>query len=101
MTATSPFMTPGQSRQRRALAARRRRQRQLLGLGLLGVAVLAAVGAMAFAGSSNGGHGDKRAPEAHHALKIAKAPVLSPAGLTLAKPSLALTGITTPARDPI
>jgi len=100
MTATSPFMTPGQSRQRRALAARRRRQRQLLGLGLLGVALLAAVGAMAFAGSSKGGHEEKHTPSTH-TLKIAGTPVLSPAGLTLAKPTLALTGITTPARDPI
>jgi D-alanyl-D-alanine carboxypeptidase len=101
MTATSPFMTPGQSRERRARAARRRRQRQLIALALLGVAALVGVGVLALAGGSQGSHGSRPARGAHHALQVAKAPALSPAGLTLAKPALALTGITTPARDPI
>ena len=37
----SPFLTPGHSRNRRALAARRRRRRRLTALGVLALAVLA------------------------------------------------------------
>ncbi len=93
-------MTPSQSRQRRAHAARRRRQRQLLALALLGVAALVAIGAVVLTKGSKDNPG-RNAHASRHTLAISKAPVLSPAGLTLAKPSLALAGITTPARDPI
>jgi D-alanyl-D-alanine carboxypeptidase (penicillin-binding protein 5/6) len=101
MTTISPFMTPGQSRERRALAARRRRRRKLIALGLLGLAALVAGVAIARSGSSTGASRARRAAGAHHTLQIAQAPLLSPAGLILAKPALALSGITTPARDPI
>ncbi|HEY4997405.1 MAG TPA: D-alanyl-D-alanine carboxypeptidase family protein [Solirubrobacteraceae bacterium] len=101
MTTSSPFMTPGQSRQRRALAAQRRRRRQLIALALLGVAGLVAVGVLTLGTGSKGNHAEGRTHSAHRTRVIAKVPVLSPAGLTLAKPSLALTGIATPARDPI
>jgi D-alanyl-D-alanine carboxypeptidase (penicillin-binding protein 5/6) len=93
-------MTPDQSRHRRALAARRRRRRQLTALALLAIAALGGGGALALSSGSKGAahdpRGSRRAP-----AKIPVAPLLSPAGLTLAKPALALPGITTPQRDPI
>ncbi len=101
---TSPFMTPDESRQRRELAAQRRRRRRgrLAIAGGLGLAVLAAIaGAMTFAGRSNGSrHDPSRVAGAGHA-KGAAAPALSPAGIALAKPPLALTGISTPVQDPV
>jgi D-alanyl-D-alanine carboxypeptidase (penicillin-binding protein 5/6) len=98
----SPFLTPGQSRHRRALAARRRRRRQLATLGALILAVLAAVLVdMALAGrSSHDQHGSARAAiTTKHSP--ARAPARSPGGFELAKPLLALTGISTPQRDPV
>jgi serine-type D-Ala-D-Ala carboxypeptidase (penicillin-binding protein 5/6) len=98
---TSPFMTPGQSRERRALAARRRRARRLAA-GAFGFAVLVAiVGAMALANRSNGGqHATGRAAN-RASTRTSAAPALSPTGLELGKPPLALKGIATPQQDPV
>jgi D-alanyl-D-alanine carboxypeptidase (penicillin-binding protein 5/6) len=92
-------MTPEQSRRRRAHAARRRRRRQLSALAAVLIAAAAAAAAM---GLSNGSKRAAHAPPRHaQAAKAAAVPALSPAGLTLAKPALALAGIATPRRDPI
>ncbi|HEY4451674.1 MAG TPA: hypothetical protein VGN13_08785 [Solirubrobacteraceae bacterium] len=93
-------MTPDQSRHRRALAARRRRRRQLTALALLAIAALGGGGALALSSGSKGAAHDPRAAR-RPAARIPLAPLLSPAGLTLAKPALALPGITAPQRDPI
>ncbi len=97
----SPFMTPSQSRERRDAAARRRRKRRgLLGAVVLGALIAAAI-VLATSGAGKGtrarGHA---APKAATAAKPA-APALSPAGLPLAKPALALGGLATPASNPI
>ncbi len=104
---SSPFLTPSQSRQRRALAARRRRRRRLAILGCLGLAVLAAlIVEMAFANRSS----DGPRPAAHASVHTqtppsapagASAGAHSPAGLPLAAPALALAGISTPEQDPV
>ncbi len=103
---SSPFLTPGQSRHRRALAARRRRQRRIIALGVLGLAVLAAVlSQMGLAsGSSERQHRPGRA-SAHtvgrRSTTATRVPARSPYGFPLAKPALALAGITTPQKDPV
>jgi D-alanyl-D-alanine carboxypeptidase (penicillin-binding protein 5/6) len=102
----SPFLTPGHSRNRRALAARRRRRRKIA-LGVLGLAVLAALLVkMDFASGSRGRkHPDDHASARVHASARAAAPIpastLSPAGLPLARPALALSGISSPRLDPV
>lgn len=100
---TSPFMTPGQGRHRQALAARQHRRRQQAAGGVFGLAVLAAIGAMALSGRSNGGahHPPKASARVAAKAAVALSPALSPAALVLAKPALALAGIATPRRDPI
>jgi D-alanyl-D-alanine carboxypeptidase (penicillin-binding protein 5/6) len=96
----SPFLTPDQSRQRRALAAQRRRTRRMIVAGVLGVAILAAAAiTMALGNRSGGGHSARAAIRA--TAPAAKGPKLSPAGLPLAKPALALAGISTPLKDPV
>jgi D-alanyl-D-alanine carboxypeptidase len=97
---SSPFLTTGHSRKRRALAARRRRRRRLAALGTLGLAVLAVLLVeMGFAsGSSERRRGSTRGA-AHSRRGPPPRPVLSPAGFALAKPALALTGIATPPQD--
>jgi serine-type D-Ala-D-Ala carboxypeptidase (penicillin-binding protein 5/6) len=104
---SSPFLTTGQSRQRRALAAKRRRRRRLMALGALALAMLGAVVVeMALAnGSGKHPHGPTRAGV--HAngpgpAAAASVPARSPYGFPLAKPALALAGISTPAqKDPV
>jgi D-alanyl-D-alanine carboxypeptidase (penicillin-binding protein 5/6) len=98
---TSPFMTPGQSRLRRERAAERRRRRRQIALGLLAFAAIA-IAIAALAGSGSGGHG-RRAPRpsAGTQANSVKAPPRSPDGLLLSSPALKLTGIGTPAADPI
>jgi D-alanyl-D-alanine carboxypeptidase (penicillin-binding protein 5/6) len=93
-------MTPDQSRRRRALAARRRRRRQLTALAILAAAAIAAAGAMTL---SSGSKGARHAPPSRHrtVAKQPAAPLLSPAGLVLAKPAFALSGIAAPQLDPI
>jgi len=98
---SSPFLTPEQSRQRRALAARRLRRRRLGGLAVLCGLALAAIGALAFAGGSSGHRGDPSRHTAAPGGAAASAPALSPAGLALAKPALALGGLYSAASDPI
>ena len=102
---SSPFLTPGTSRARRALAARRRRRRRLAALGVLVLAALAAIAAVALTSlaSGKGVHRDRRAGRA--ALFAARTTparrALSPDGYPLARPALALAGISTPQSDPV
>jgi D-alanyl-D-alanine carboxypeptidase (penicillin-binding protein 5/6) len=102
MTTSSPFMTPGQSHARRALAARRRHRRQMIALGGLVLCIVAAIGAMALANRSGSAKHKGRQALVHAA---AKRPVLRPTvsayGLPLAKPALSLAGISTPASNPV
>ncbi len=101
---TSPFMTPGQSHARRALAARRRRNRRLTALGLLLIAALVAGGALLLANrSKSSAHAaaHHHSAGAHPLAKRPAAPALSAYGLPLAKPALALSGLTSPAADPV
>jgi D-alanyl-D-alanine carboxypeptidase (penicillin-binding protein 5/6) len=103
---SSPFLTPGQSRNRRALAARRRRRRRIIALSVLGIAVLAAlVAEMGLAsGSSERQHHPGRAGTRTAGVRIvtpAHAAPRSPYGFPLAKPALALAGISAPQKDPV
>jgi D-alanyl-D-alanine carboxypeptidase (penicillin-binding protein 5/6) len=103
---SSPFLTPGQSRNRRALAARRRRRRRLIALGVLALAVIAAlVREMGLAsGSSESRHRPGHAGTHTAGVRPstpARAPARSPYGFPLASPALALTGISTPQKDPV
>jgi serine-type D-Ala-D-Ala carboxypeptidase (penicillin-binding protein 5/6) len=101
----SPFLTPGHSRNRRALAARRRRRRRI-GLGVLALAVLAGLlWRMDFANGSGGrthshAHASARVPATSHPAPAVAGP-LSPTGLPLARPALALSGISSPRLDPV
>jgi serine-type D-Ala-D-Ala carboxypeptidase (penicillin-binding protein 5/6) len=99
---TSPFLTPGHSRNRRALAARHRRRRRLTALGVLALAVLIVL-LVEWALASRSGEGQHDSARA--ASPARPAPVaavkLSPYGLPLAKPALALAGISTPRKDPV
>ena len=95
-------MTPGQSRARRAHAAQRRRRRQIIALGLLTLAVLVAGGVLALTNrSSSSAHGSAHSSAKHTIAKAPPAPTLSAYGLPLAKPALALGGISTPSTNPI
>jgi D-alanyl-D-alanine carboxypeptidase len=95
-------MTPGQSHARRALAAKRRRRRQLMAIGALLIAVLVAGGVMALAHrSKSSAHVSGRRVAAHSVAKHVLAPSLSAYGLPLAKPALALAGISTPPANPV
>jgi serine-type D-Ala-D-Ala carboxypeptidase (penicillin-binding protein 5/6) len=101
----SPFLTPGPSRNRRALRVRRRRRRRLLaGLGLLVlIGAGGLLGRMALASGSGKGSGHRAAtaaaPERHH--RAASTIALSPHGFPLAAPALKLSGISTPQLDPV
>jgi len=97
---SSPFLTPEQSRERRALAARRRHRRQLAVLGALGLAVLAAL-VFELALASRAGEGSRGSARAATRRIQPPAPARSPDGFALAKPALALAGISTPQRDPL
>src|ERR1039458_2112054 len=98
---TSPFMTPDQSRRRREASRRRRRRRRAAFAGVLAVVIVCALVVMALA-KSHGAHGP--AVAAAHSTGghagVAVKPKLSPSGLLLAKPPIALTGIATPQTDP-
>jgi serine-type D-Ala-D-Ala carboxypeptidase (penicillin-binding protein 5/6) len=96
----SPFLTPDQSRQRRELAAQRRRTRRVILAGALGAALIAVAVTLTLANRSSGrGHGSHTASRA--TARVAQAPTLSPIGLPLAKPALALAGVATPVKDPV
>jgi D-alanyl-D-alanine carboxypeptidase (penicillin-binding protein 5/6) len=94
-------MTPDQSRRRRVLAAKRRRRRQLSALAALLLAAVAAAAAMGLGSASKGSRHATPAQRPTAVKAAAPAPALSPAGLTLAKPALALAGVATPQSDPI
>jgi serine-type D-Ala-D-Ala carboxypeptidase (penicillin-binding protein 5/6) len=102
---SSPFLTPGQSRTRRNLAAARRRRRRRLLAGGLVLCVLIGLGVeMALAnGSSKTPPHTTQTAHAHGAGSPVPAPAAahSQTGLPLAKPALALTGISSPASDPV
>ncbi len=106
---SSPFLTPGHSRNRRALAARRRRRRRLATLGALGLAVLAVLVEMSLASGSSKRPRASREASAHAPARTSGArrpassgaPARSPYGFALAKPALALAGISTPLKDPV
>jgi D-alanyl-D-alanine carboxypeptidase (penicillin-binding protein 5/6) len=99
---TTPFMTPEKSRERRALADRRRRRRRLT---LAGIAcVLLAVAAVLASGILDGtgaGSGRRVATAAAHTASALPAPAVSPYGLPLAAPALALTGLASAPQDPV
>jgi D-alanyl-D-alanine carboxypeptidase len=99
----SPFLTPGQSRGRRALAARRRRRRRrLLALAALALILAGAlVGGMALANGSGKGHRKSHAPLAAVHRRSPPRVRLSQHGYPLAPPALALGGISTPQSDPV
>ena len=99
LMSNSPFMTPGQSRQRRTRAARRRRRRQAL-MGATLLAVIVALAAVLLTGGSGAAH---RAVAAHDgaAKKAPARALLSAGGLPLARPALALPGLGVPSGDPI
>jgi len=93
-------MTPGQSRERRELAARRRRQRRL-GATAIALAVIAgALVTLALTGSSQAVRHRAGASRENRGLAAA-APALSPAGLPLARPAFTLTGLDTPRQNPL
>jgi|HubBroStandDraft_3_1064219.scaffolds.fasta_scaffold29986_2 D-alanyl-D-alanine carboxypeptidase (penicillin-binding protein 5/6) len=98
----SPFLTPGHSRNRRALAARHRRRRRLTALGAFAVIVLIALLLQWALASRSGERQHRSARAATHVKPAPAAPAkLSPYGLPLAKPALALAGISTPQKDPV
>jgi D-alanyl-D-alanine carboxypeptidase (penicillin-binding protein 5/6) len=98
----SPFLTPDQSRLRRQRSDRRRRRNRVVGLCVLAAVIAAGVilAVSLHGGSSSRSGAAKRAKSPGTAL-AATAPARSPAGLLLSKPALALSGISTPASDPI
>jgi D-alanyl-D-alanine carboxypeptidase (penicillin-binding protein 5/6) len=99
---TSPFMTPGQSRLRREQAAERRRRRRNIALIVLAlVAVIVAAGAVALGNRDKSNHHSSASSTRSTTTPAVKVPVLSPGGLVLGKPALALGGINTPGLDPI
>jgi D-alanyl-D-alanine carboxypeptidase (penicillin-binding protein 5/6) len=95
----SPFLTPGQSRMRRQLKEERRRKRRVIGLAALVVLIAAGGVAVALAKHSPGSKHAASARVRSHAAK--PAPHLSADGFALSKPVLALSGIQSPASDPI
>jgi D-alanyl-D-alanine carboxypeptidase (penicillin-binding protein 5/6) len=99
---SSPFMTPGQSRARREQAARRRRLRRIGAAAAVVVVVLGGLLAMAIAGGS--GRGNRRSAGTRglaHRPGAPPAPTRSPEGLPLGRPALALSGLTSPAQNPV
>jgi D-alanyl-D-alanine carboxypeptidase (penicillin-binding protein 5/6) len=98
---SSPFLTPGNSGRHRARARRRRRRR--VALGLLAVAVLVVLVAELALASRSGEspHRSLRAALPAPAARSAPPHAISPAGFALAKPALALSGISTPSEDPV
>jgi serine-type D-Ala-D-Ala carboxypeptidase (penicillin-binding protein 5/6) len=97
-----PFMTFEESVRRRKLARQRRRRRRAFWLGAF--ALLAALGiALVLALSKSGDHGGGASTAATERARPAPAPkpALSPAGLSLAKPALALRGLGQPQEDAV
>jgi D-alanyl-D-alanine carboxypeptidase (penicillin-binding protein 5/6) len=96
-------MTPSESRRRRDLARRRRGRRRVAGIGVLALVAIATllvmVGLSTSTSHSSASVATHRAKEPRTA--VLAAPTLSPTGLPLGKPPLALTGIATPQDDPV
>jgi D-alanyl-D-alanine carboxypeptidase (penicillin-binding protein 5/6) len=104
----SPFLTPtGHSRNRRAFAARRRRRRRLAAFAVIVLAAAAVLVNEIGLASGSGGHARaaRHASSAKHAAQLpsaTRAVARSPVGLPLAKPALALAGISKPPQqDPV
>jgi D-alanyl-D-alanine carboxypeptidase len=99
---TSPFMTPDHRSRRREHSRRRRRRKRTLTAGILALAIIAAVVVVALA-QSHSGHTSRRgqASASRSGHPLSAAPALSPSGLPLGKPALALSGIATPLTDPV
>ncbi len=97
---TSPFMAPSGRRRSREAARRRRRRRRRALLGIALIVALAALAALAHPwhthASAGAAHHGRRADAAAHAAH----PLLSPAGLPLGRPPLAMS-LSDPAADPI
>jgi serine-type D-Ala-D-Ala carboxypeptidase (penicillin-binding protein 5/6) len=104
LMSTSPFMTPGESRERRKKSRRRRqRRRAAAAVGLLALAIVAALVVMA-SGNSHGTHDPAAAAARTRARPhptTNTAPALSPSGLPLGKPPLALSGIAAAQQEPV
>jgi serine-type D-Ala-D-Ala carboxypeptidase (penicillin-binding protein 5/6) len=95
-------MTPGKSRRRRDAAAQRVRRRRAISAGVLALAIVALAFVLALSRPS--GHGSAAGAtraKTHSGVVAHPAPRLSPAGLTLGKPRLALTGIGNPQADTV
>ncbi len=103
---SSPFLTPGASRNRRNVLARRRRRRRLgaLVVLVLAVAVVLSVELGIAGGSSRHRHTATAARSGVRGAGHTRPPAAaarSPYGFPLAKPALALAGISTPQKDPV
>jgi D-alanyl-D-alanine carboxypeptidase (penicillin-binding protein 5/6) len=101
---TSPFMTPSHRRRRREAASRRRRRRRALFAGALALVIVSAVVVMALAGPGARSGSTSATAHLHHRARSVAAvparPALSPIGLPLGTPPLAL-GLAEPAQDPV
>jgi serine-type D-Ala-D-Ala carboxypeptidase (penicillin-binding protein 5/6) len=106
----SPFLTPtGHSRNRRALHARRRKRRRLAAFAVIVLAAAAVlaneIGLANGSGGDGHGHAATRHASAKHAARLTSSATTgprSPVGLPLAKPALALAGISKPPQqDPV
>jgi D-alanyl-D-alanine carboxypeptidase (penicillin-binding protein 5/6) len=97
----SSFLTPEESRLRRRQADSRRRRNRIIGLSL---SVLVIAGALIAVLSLGGGRSRNHDSATRHqggSGRALAATARSPAGLLLAKPALTLSGVDTPAGDPI
>ena len=91
---SSPFMTPERSRARRELARRRRKRRRAIAVAVFAaVAIVAALVAVVTSKSSDRPPTAASSGAKRPRPKAVAAPALSPIGLPLAKPALALKGI--------
>jgi serine-type D-Ala-D-Ala carboxypeptidase (penicillin-binding protein 5/6) len=100
---TPTFLTPPDRRRRRELSRRRRQHRRTAFGVALALAIVAGLAAMMLAGShtahdtaSAATHGGRRT-----AASVDPTPALSPAGLPLGSPPLALAGIPSARQDPV
>ena len=95
------FLTPEESRLRRARAAERRRRNRIISLSLLAVALAVGLIAAISHGGGSGARGGKGRSRTANRRAPAAPPPRSPDGLLLASPALTLAGITSPAADPV
>jgi serine-type D-Ala-D-Ala carboxypeptidase (penicillin-binding protein 5/6) len=96
-----PFMTFEESRRRREHARRRRRaRRRAIAIATLALAIAVGLVVIALA-HTHGAHDSASARHGHAAHAPAHTPRVSQTGLPLAKSALTLSGIGSPAGDPI